>query len=451
MANATDQISPLYSVVAPGQRSDQVKQLQGALIGAGFNIPAGATGFFGPQTQAAVDAWKAKLGTPADQGVNIDVGAGGGTSKFNLTEPTEPSTDLLKSYTSFDDIKKMIDGATIGVNKTLLPTDAEKELKTKLADIRAKQDTLALGEKTYENNLQGEGISSGAIQGRSEASARVTALQLEPLILQEKNLLTRLGLEQDARAIDQKVAENKMTSVKDLISVADKMQQRINEQKTALIAATDKMTDNARQSLQTILSQFQGLDFHSLAPAAQLEVQKIANQIGIPIDVIMKGMDVVKNQQDFENLLKIKQENRLSTESTRGGTDWNSAQQFITDNPNATREELELGIRQNTKLSDGDITAILDTKFGGAKESSYLSDQNMNDVAKALVQGYAGGAFGGSGGVDDAKGAIKTGKIQINGKNVTLSQDQINKISTKIDEIYPQGRTFWQKVLPWGK
>lgn len=57
-------ISKLYSVVAPGQTSDQVKQLQGALISAGFAIPAGATGFYGDQTKSAVSQWLSKLQTP---------------------------------------------------------------------------------------------------------------------------------------------------------------------------------------------------------------------------------------------------------------------------------------------------------------------------------------------------------------------------------------------------
>ena len=366
--SATDTISPLYSVVAPGQRSDQVKQLQSALIGAGFNIPAGATGFFGPQTQAAVDSWKSKLGTPPDQnsgggntGGNTSTG-NNGSDPFSLKFPEEPSTDLLKSYTSFDDVKKLIDDATAGVNKTLVPTDTENQLKTQLADIRAKEDQLGMGEKLYQNNLQGEGISSGAIQGRSEASARVTAMQLEPLALQEKNLLTRLGLEQDARAISEKVAENKLTSVKDLLSVADKMQQRIQDQKTALVTATDKLTDNARQALQTILSQFKGLDFHSLSPAAQLEVQKLTKQIGIPIDVVMQGMEVVKNQQDLDNLDKAK---RTAIEQQNANRLSNQAKQDanLNSDEKAFQKDLNAGI---TKLAEnpGNWGQVYDTLAG---------------------------------------------------------------------------------------
>jgi hypothetical protein len=49
-----------------GSQGADVTALQNYLIGAGFSIPAGATGYFGAQTQAAVAAWQTANGvTPA--------------------------------------------------------------------------------------------------------------------------------------------------------------------------------------------------------------------------------------------------------------------------------------------------------------------------------------------------------------------------------------------------
>ena len=337
-------ISELYSKVAPGQNSDQVKQLQTALIGAGFNIGAGATGFYGPQTQSAVDAWKKTLGgtdtSTAKTGTSVATAdSNAGFSTFSLPTPTEPSTDLIK-YTSFDEIKKMIDEANAGVNATLTPTDKEKQLTQQIADIRAKEDQLMQDQKQSDIYLQGEGISNNAIQGRSEADTRITNMSLDTLALQEKNLLTRLGLEQDARTVAEKIATNKLTSVKDLVTTASQMQDKINEQKTALVNETDKLTDNTRQTLSTILSQFKGLDFHSLSTDAQLQLQSMANKLGIPIDVIIQGMQVVKNQQDLDNLNKAKSlaidqqnANRLSNQSNN-----------MTDEEKAFQDDLNKGI-----------------------------------------------------------------------------------------------------------
>jgi len=67
--NAIDQgISNLYSVTTPGQTSAQVKALQEALIQAGYDIPAGATGFYGSQTKAALEQWKARVSQGGTQG-----------------------------------------------------------------------------------------------------------------------------------------------------------------------------------------------------------------------------------------------------------------------------------------------------------------------------------------------------------------------------------------------
>jgi peptidoglycan hydrolase-like protein with peptidoglycan-binding domain len=55
------------SNVRLGKHNDDVKALQRALIGLGFNIPAGATGVFGDETKSAYAAWQRKLGfTGAD-------------------------------------------------------------------------------------------------------------------------------------------------------------------------------------------------------------------------------------------------------------------------------------------------------------------------------------------------------------------------------------------------
>lgn len=317
MNPATQNISNLFSVVAPGQKSAQVKSLQEALIGAGFKINAGATGFFGAETQAAADAWKKTLGTPAPIAPEVPAGPATPTT-FTLDTSKEPSSDTLSQYTSIDTIKKMLDESTAEINKTLTPSAEETKIKTQIADLRAQEDNINLGVKKYKSNLEGEGISAGAIQGRSWDVDRNVAMTLETLGVQEKNLLTRLGLEQEARGLEEKVATNKYGATKDIIEYASKAQAAIDKQKTDLINATDKMNDNARQMLSTILTQFKGLDFHALSPEAQLKMQTMANQLGIPVDVIIKGMEVNKNQQDLENLKKAS--SGLSSTTIRSGS-----------------------------------------------------------------------------------------------------------------------------------
>lgn len=51
--------------LTPGMSGDNVKQLQNYLISQGYNIPDGATGFYGDQTKAAVAEWQSKNGIQA--------------------------------------------------------------------------------------------------------------------------------------------------------------------------------------------------------------------------------------------------------------------------------------------------------------------------------------------------------------------------------------------------
>lgn len=48
--------------LGPGSKGEQVKTLQNWLISQGFDISAGATGYYGDQTKAAVAAWQQKAG-----------------------------------------------------------------------------------------------------------------------------------------------------------------------------------------------------------------------------------------------------------------------------------------------------------------------------------------------------------------------------------------------------
>ncbi len=326
-------------------------------------------------------------------------------------------------------------------NNALIPTTEEKDLNTKLADIRNQANLAKQDVKEYESKLPGEGISQGGIDARSYNVEKAANLTLERLGIEEANLLTRLGLAQDARTIQQKIADGNYNAQKDALDYKFKIQDAIDKQKTDLANAAEKLTDNARSALTTILTQFDGLTYHALSPDGQNQLMTLAKTAGIPIDTIIKGMDVVKAQKDFDNLQKNKASVSAETKKT---ADWNKANQFITDNPDATADELKLALRQNTNLSDGDINQLVDTKKPESKQEVFLSDQNIKDTAIALVKGY-------SSNLQDAKNAIKTGKLQVNGKMVNLTPDQVDKISKEIDTQYPNGRTFWEKVLPWGK
>ena len=81
--------------------------LQQALIAGGYSIPAGATGYFGAQTQAAVSAWQKATGVTPIAGYfgaksraawNLG-GNGGSTTTTTTTTTTTGSTTGSTAYT----------------------------------------------------------------------------------------------------------------------------------------------------------------------------------------------------------------------------------------------------------------------------------------------------------------------------------------------------------------
>jgi peptidoglycan hydrolase-like protein with peptidoglycan-binding domain len=78
------------SIPAPltiGSQGADVTALQNFLIGAGMSIPAGATGYFGSQTQSALAAWQAA------NGVSPAVGYYGPITKAEMDAKCVPMTD----------------------------------------------------------------------------------------------------------------------------------------------------------------------------------------------------------------------------------------------------------------------------------------------------------------------------------------------------------------------
>ena len=82
-----------------GSKGAEVTCLQSALISMGYSIPAGATGYFGSQTQAAVAAWQTAKGVMPAAGyfgpksrAAWSMTSGGGVFTPTPTTPTTPTT-----------------------------------------------------------------------------------------------------------------------------------------------------------------------------------------------------------------------------------------------------------------------------------------------------------------------------------------------------------------------
>lgn len=123
LATATGStVSPMIPNITrnlqPGMSGEDVKALQSYLIAQGFDIPAGATGNYGPQTKAAVAAWQAKTGVQA----GADAGFFGPKSiaALKTSSTNTPQTQAEIEKAAYNLAETVVQGA-IEKGKTLDP------------------------------------------------------------------------------------------------------------------------------------------------------------------------------------------------------------------------------------------------------------------------------------------------------------------------------------------
>lgn len=122
-----------------GSSGAQVTCLQQALIAAGYSIPAGATGYFGAQTKAAVMAWQAKAGVMPAAGYfgAISRAAWGSSTPSTPGGTPSGSTTLtgngrLTDESSLGDVDSTLhagDPATAVVGDSFVATDGDVQLQ----------------------------------------------------------------------------------------------------------------------------------------------------------------------------------------------------------------------------------------------------------------------------------------------------------------------------------
>ncbi len=136
-----------------GSKGADVTALQNWLIGKGYSIPAGATGYFGAQTKAAVSAWQAASGIApaagyfgpksraavAAMGGSTTGGTTGGTTTGGITTPGVEGTLTITS--------SPVSGSTAYEGDSMVPVLAFKA-RAQTSDIAVQRVKLDLGNTT---------------------------------------------------------------------------------------------------------------------------------------------------------------------------------------------------------------------------------------------------------------------------------------------------------------
>lgn len=202
---------------------------------------------------------------------------------------------------------------------TLSPSAEETTLATTIADFQEqmKNYDLETQKLVYGLEGQGRGIVSGLVAGQQAKLQQQRALEYQSMAAKESNLLTRLGLLQDARKAQQTALSTGISMLEADNELSNKIRDAIDAQNQAVIDSVSGMSTKAKDTLTFILKQFEGLDFESLPDESIKSIQALAEQAGIDIGIIQAGLKAVKDQQDFENALDLSREDRLKKASEK--------------------------------------------------------------------------------------------------------------------------------------
>jgi hypothetical protein len=121
---------------------------------------------------------------------------------------------------------------------------------------------------------------------------------------------------------------------------------------------------------------------------------------------------------------------------------FSKAKLFITDNPQASKEELKAAILEHTKLDSTSTDALLNDS-GSKNRKDLLAEDDLRKIAQGLVKDNTG-LF-----TDSKKG--KQSAIDAVNSDAELSTGEKAKVLQMIEEDYPNGRTLLDKLLPGGK
>ncbi len=149
------------TAVSFGQNSSAVQALQECLIGAGYDIPAGATGYYGTQTRSAVQAFYAKVLGLSDWD-GLSVGPKGRAALGTQTSTPPPlSGSKVTSYkraSNAEELKKYIDATLNGGYSAGRVVATMDDAQSAESSSAPSAPAVSSPERVSETNVQVRGI-----------------------------------------------------------------------------------------------------------------------------------------------------------------------------------------------------------------------------------------------------------------------------------------------------
>jgi hypothetical protein len=244
-----------------------------------------------------------------------------GTAKINevanASQQLPQFTDFAPQLqTIYDGIQKQMDS----INQAAQPTSEMTSIGSDIAGKQTQITNLDTGFEQGMNKIEDQAIPMPFITGQQASVQRQYNQQRGTLVAEESNLLNRLGLAQESQKANLEAQKFGLSSLFDVAGLQMKAQDAINTQKQQVWQNAQTLNKNAQDTLATILEKFQGIDPDKLTAETTAQLTQLAQQAGIPVEVLFGGMRSIADQISFDQSLQTQAANLAAYKAQPKGT-----------------------------------------------------------------------------------------------------------------------------------
>lgn len=214
---------------------------------------------------------------------------------------TKTSASAITQF--LEELRTSRDKYRTELSNAYMPSKEMQETQKMLSNLRANADYLRIATTQGALDLEKNPQPLAALRGKQANVYAEGELKTQTLAVQERTLLERLGIEQEAQQGKIKQAELGLSFLQQDSDTFFKAQEAMAAEEERLFNYANTLTDNARETLSFLVDSFVGLDITELPREVQQQIAQVASQAGLPIEAIAAGMKVAKDQQMFENLI----------------------------------------------------------------------------------------------------------------------------------------------------
>lgn len=235
---------------------------------------------------------------------------------------------------------------------SLMPTTAETDLQTQIADLSQQIKQTELNEEAGIAKVNSQTIPQAFLTGQNAAIQKQATTALNTLNNSYNNLVTRLGLAQSSRQATTSALGAGLDFLTSDIKTQQDAQDKLYNEEQDLISRFDAYTAQQKEEVANVLEALSGVDPSSLSVTAKNKIATLAVDLGIDVTDLMQSL---QNQYDQAVMASIADATADTTIIETGGR-----QLLINKSTGETIKDL--GAVQKSSSGSGSSTTSTATK-----------------------------------------------------------------------------------------